>query len=79
MFFKSFFSFFLLILTVYSFRQTSQLIITTPAFLNNTSIPSRYSLDGGNVRPELDVENIPKYCDSLAVLTKILIENQKKY
>lgn len=38
----------------------------TPAFENGMSIPSRYSYLGGNIRPELCLEQIPQNTQSLA-------------
>ena len=42
--------------------------ISSPAFSSNSSIPDRYTLYGDNVRPELDISNIPASASSLAVI-----------
>ncbi len=51
------------------FKQAA-LQITSPAFENNTPIPLKYSLDGDNIRPELDISNIPSSASSLAVIVE---------
>ena len=42
--------------------------ISSPEFSSNSSIPDRYTLYGENIRPELDISNIPSSVSSLAVI-----------
>jgi hypothetical protein len=37
-----------------------ELTITSPAFENNKSIPSKYTCDGDNVNPTLNIEGTPE-------------------
>lgn len=72
---KIFFSLILVLTPLQAiFRQfkqtTSPLQITSPAFANNTPIPLKYSLDGENLRPELDISNIPTSASSLAAIVE---------
>ncbi len=42
--------------------------VSSPAFQNNTNIPSKYTCDGLNINPPLKIENIPKETKSLAIV-----------
>ncbi len=42
--------------------------ISSPAFQNNGSIPSKYTCDGANVNPPLKIENVPAGTKSLALI-----------
>lgn len=42
--------------------------ISSPAFSNNTLIPSRYSHQGGNVSPPLELREVPEGTKSLALI-----------
>ena len=44
------------------------LIITSPAFTENGTIPAKYTCDGQNVNPELHIEGIPGETKSLALI-----------
>jgi Raf kinase inhibitor-like YbhB/YbcL family protein len=44
------------------------LIVKSPAFSNEHFIPSKYTCDGSNINPEIDLENIPKSTQSLAII-----------
>lgn len=44
--------------------------ISSPEFESEGLIPSRYTCDGSNIRPQLDIENIPGECQSLAVIVE---------
>ena len=44
--------------------------ISSPEFEHEGFIPSRYTCDGSNIRPQLDIENIPGECQSLAVIVE---------
>ena len=45
-----------------------ELTITSPAFESNKSIPSKYTCDGNNVNPTLNIEGIPKETKSLVLI-----------
>lgn len=42
--------------------------VYSPAFKNNTEIPSKYTCDGININPPLVIENVPKEAKSLAIV-----------
>ena len=42
--------------------------VTSPAFENNKTIPSKYGCDGVNVSPAIQIENVPSGAKSLALL-----------
>ncbi len=42
--------------------------VTSPAFENNKTIPSKYGCDGSNVNPPVKIENIPPEAKSLALV-----------
>jgi len=42
--------------------------VTSPAFENNKTIPSKYGCDGVNVNPAIRIENVPPGAKSLALL-----------
>ena len=44
------------------------LAVTSPAFENNKSIPSRYTCDGDDVNPPLTIEGIPEETKSLVLI-----------
>ena len=45
-----------------------ELTITSPAFENNKSIPSKYTCDGNDVNPALNIEGIPDETKSLVLI-----------
>jgi len=45
-----------------------ELTITSPAFENNKLIPSKYTCDGDNVNPPLNIEGIPEETKSLVLI-----------
>jgi len=45
-----------------------ELTITSPAFENNKSIPSKYTCDGDDVNPTLNIEGIPKETKSMVLI-----------
>ena len=45
-----------------------ELRISSPAFDNDGFIPSRYTCDGKNVNPPLEIDNIPEETKSLALI-----------
>lgn len=44
------------------------MIITSPAFEEGGFIPKKYSCDGDNINPELQIQNIPSEAESLALI-----------
>jgi len=42
--------------------------ITSPAFQNNEEIPAKYTADGENVNPELNIKDIPPETKSLVLI-----------
>ena len=46
----------------------TDLIVKSPAFENNKSIPKKYSCDGDEVNPALTVEGIPAAAKTLALV-----------
>jgi len=47
---------------------SARITITSPAFIHNAPIPSKYTYDGQNVNPPLKFENIPDETKSLALI-----------
>ena len=45
-----------------------ELIITSPAFENNGFIPSKYTCDGDDVNPPLNIEGVPEETQSLVLM-----------
>jgi Raf kinase inhibitor-like YbhB/YbcL family protein len=45
-----------------------KLKVTSPAFENNKTIPSKYGCDGSNVNPSVRIENVPPEAKSLALI-----------
>ncbi|MGE5041714.1 MAG: YbhB/YbcL family Raf kinase inhibitor-like protein [Candidatus Levyibacteriota bacterium] len=48
--------------------KSTSMKITSPAFLNNTAIPAKYTCQGENINPQLDFSEIPPQAKSLALL-----------
>lgn len=44
------------------------LTISSPAFQNGADIPSKYTCQGENINPELDIAGIPKEAKTLALI-----------
>ena len=51
-----------------TFRDVSTLHISSPEFEPNGFIPSRFTCDGANVNPPLDIVDIPAVTKSLALI-----------
>jgi len=45
-----------------------ELTITSPAFESNKAIPSKYTCDGDDVNPTLNIEGIPEGTKSLVLI-----------
>lgn len=44
------------------------MILSSPVFLNNEAIPRRYTCDGENISPPLQIRDIPSEAASLALI-----------
>ncbi|MGZ4097387.1 MAG: YbhB/YbcL family Raf kinase inhibitor-like protein [Bacteroidia bacterium] len=44
------------------------LTVKSPAFANNDPIPSKYTCDGSNINPEINIKDIPGEAKSLALI-----------
>lgn len=44
------------------------MLLTSPSFENNTSIPRKFTCDGGEINPELQIQNVPDGTKSLALI-----------
>jgi Raf kinase inhibitor-like YbhB/YbcL family protein len=44
------------------------LVVKSPAFVNNKEIPKKYSCDGQEVNPPLEIENIPEGTKTMALI-----------
>ena len=44
------------------------MIITSPAFEHDGIIPKKYTCDGGDINPELQIQNVPHNAKSLALI-----------
>jgi Raf kinase inhibitor-like YbhB/YbcL family protein len=56
------------LLIVMSIATTKTLTVSSPAFSNNGSIPSKYTCDGSNINPELMIKDIPTDTKSLVLI-----------
>ena len=43
-------------------------LISSPAFINNGTIPSEYTCDGNNISPPLDINGVPTNAKNLALI-----------
>jgi Raf kinase inhibitor-like YbhB/YbcL family protein len=44
------------------------MLLTSPSFENNAEIPRKFSCDGGDINPELQIQNVPDGTKSLALV-----------
>ncbi|MBU6500840.1 MAG: YbhB/YbcL family Raf kinase inhibitor-like protein [Patescibacteria group bacterium] len=44
------------------------MILTSPSFNNDADIPTKFTCDGGDINPELHVQNVPEEAKSLALI-----------
>ena len=44
------------------------MILTSPSFKDGESIPSKFSCEGGDINPELQIQNVPEKAKSLALI-----------
>lgn len=48
--------------------QKENMLLISSSFENNLSIPSKFTCDGGNINPELQIQNTPEDAKSLALI-----------
>lgn len=53
------------IISVVDFKKMK---VSSPAFADDSFIPAKYTCDGENVSPQLNIENIPRNAKSLAII-----------
>jgi Raf kinase inhibitor-like YbhB/YbcL family protein len=51
-------------------RTQGKLYLTSPAFQHGDRIPPRYTCDGENISPPLEIRNLPKYTESLVIIVE---------
>lgn len=44
------------------------MLLTSPSFEHNASIPRKFSCEGGDINPELQIQNVPAEAKSLALI-----------
>ncbi|HUZ92714.1 MAG TPA: YbhB/YbcL family Raf kinase inhibitor-like protein [Candidatus Paceibacterota bacterium] len=44
------------------------MIITSPSFEDGTKIPAKFTCSGGNINPELGIQNVPENTKALALI-----------
>jgi hypothetical protein len=49
-------------------KKMSDFMIKSPAFASNGFIPARYTCDGGDINPPLEIYNVPAEAKSLALI-----------
>jgi Raf kinase inhibitor-like YbhB/YbcL family protein len=47
-----------------------KLYLTSPAFQQGERIPTRYTCDGENISPPMEIRNLPKYTESLVIIVE---------
>jgi len=51
-------------------EKRSSLVVSSPAFVNEGNIPSKYTCDGEDINPPLHIDNIPEGTQSLAIIVE---------
>ena len=49
-------------------QHRASMLLTSPSFENNGLIPAKFTCDGGDINPELYVQNVPDGAKSLALI-----------
>jgi Raf kinase inhibitor-like YbhB/YbcL family protein len=49
-------------------QESSKMTITSPAFTNGGNIPSKYTCDGANLSPPLELHDVPATAKTLALI-----------
>ncbi|HEX4103957.1 MAG TPA: YbhB/YbcL family Raf kinase inhibitor-like protein [Candidatus Paceibacterota bacterium] len=44
------------------------MILTSPSFEDGGEIPKKFTCDGGDINPELSIQNVPEDAESLAII-----------
>lgn len=44
------------------------MLLTSPSFQNNAAVPAKFTCDGGNINPELQIQYVPAEAKSLALI-----------
>jgi Raf kinase inhibitor-like YbhB/YbcL family protein len=57
-----------LIMATAAGQQATNMTISSPAFTNGGNIPSKYTCDGANVSPPLELHDVPATAKSLALI-----------
>ena len=58
-----------MLIAIFAFGTSrAQLVVTSTSFKNNGLIPAKYSCEGAEVSPPLDIANIPSTAKSLALI-----------
>ena len=49
-------------------KLVSEMRLSSPAFENNADIPSKYTCDGENINPQLNIEDVPAEAKSIVLI-----------
>jgi hypothetical protein len=60
----------LLILLIMAVTLNKTLTVKSPAFPSNSAIPAKYTCEGDNINPELQIGDIPKEAKALALIVE---------
>jgi len=52
---------------------TLSIKLSNPSFTNNSFIPSKFSCDGENINPQLDIDHLPEGTKSLALIIEVKV------
>lgn len=56
------------ITTNHQITKTFSMLLASPSFKNGEFIPKKFTCDGGNINPELQIQNVPAEAKSLALI-----------
>lgn len=57
-----------LFILLVAFFTNASLTITSPSFLENGAIPSKYTCDGENLTPPIHIQDLPKETKTMAII-----------